>query len=354
MGYLTIGVPAYNGAFNFEDLIQSVALLGLNNDEYEILIVDNASTDNTEQVISGLRETVPNLRFHQNEQNIGRIENWNKVIELAKGEYLILMNVNDRFAEFDIRTYLNYLDANPQMGLIMSDIINQYPHVTYAYPAWKESGVFNFSTYIRESFLNPDVLEFYSLGVLHQHIFRLSVINDNKIRFDDLIPRTTDRLFVAEVITKGNSQFLYTGKAMVKWVANEYRFHFAAQQNKSNFDFNALWLNEYKANLKLTAMAGIPLQDFLNSQAMYAKYLYYAYRIKNAVDFVKRKEPTAELEEVSALAYYHYVKVQARVNKLRLNFVYVEFNALRKKFIKPLRRFRLIGKSARAMPKAAQ
>ena len=350
MSYLTIGVPTFNGAFNFNDLFHSVALLGLHSSEYEILVVDNASTDDTGQVIAALSKTVPNLRFYRNEHNVGRTENWNKVIELAKGDYLILMNVNDRFNKFDIRTYLKYLDENPEVSLVMSDIINRYPHVTYAYPAWKESGVFDFSTYIKESFLNPDVLEFYSLGVLHQHIFRLKTIINNNIRFDDLIPRTTDRLFTAEVITKGNSRFLYTGKAMVKWVANDYRFHFAAQQNKSSFDFNALWLNEYKANFKLATMAGILLKDFLNSQAMYAKYQHYAYRIKSAVDFVKRKEPTAELEEVSALAYYHYIKVQARVNKLRLDIFHVELNALRKKFIKPLRRFRIINKQNRLMP----
>ena len=352
MGYLTIGIPTYNGAFNFNDLMHSISLLGLEDHEYEILIVDNASTDNTNQAVEELSKTIPNLRFYRNDENIGRIQNWNKVIDLSKGDYLILMNANDRFVDFDIKTYLNYLDQNPEMSLVMSDIINVYPLVTYLYPEWKESGVFKFDSYIKETFLNPDVLEFYALGVLHQHIFRSETIKMYNIKFDDLIPRTTDRVFVAEVITKGNSKFYYTGKAMVKWVSNEYRYHFAAQQNLKNFDFNALWLNEYKANLKLTTLAGISLKDFLKSQAMYAKYMHYAYQIKKVVDFVKRKErPTAELEEVSALAYYYYILVQCDVNQIKLSLFNTDLPAWKKKIIKPLRRFKIVKKASRSMPK---
>ena len=288
MSYLTIGIPTYNGAFNLDDLFQSISLLGLREDQFEILIVDNASTDETAVIVEKLLKKVLNLRFYRNENNIGRIENWNKVIELAKGDYLILMNVNDRFIDFDLITYINYLDHNPDISLVMSDIVNVYPLVTYSYPDWDESGNFTFSNYIKNSFLNPDVLEFYSLGVLHQHIFRLNTIRQHHIKFDSLLPRTTDRVFVAQVITSGNSTFYYTGKAMVKWVANQYRYHFATQQNLKNFDFNSLWLNEYKANLILTSLAGISLRNFLKSQAMYAKYMHYAYRLKKIVDFVKK------------------------------------------------------------------
>ena len=67
MGYLTIGIPTYNGAFNFKDLIESIQLLGLKQEEYEILIVDNASTDDTVQVVEELQKNLPNLRFYQNQ-----------------------------------------------------------------------------------------------------------------------------------------------------------------------------------------------------------------------------------------------------------------------------------------------
>ncbi|RYY06688.1 MAG: glycosyltransferase family 2 protein [Sphingobacteriaceae bacterium] len=352
MSFLTIGIPAFNGAFNFKDLMQSINLLGLEPHEFEILVVDNASDDDTVEVIQTLSRDIPNLRFYQNETNIGRIQNWNKVIDQAKGDYLILMNANDRFVDFDLKRWISYLDKNPETSLVMSDIINVYPLVTYAYPEWKENGVFKFDTYIKESFLNPDILEFYSLGVLHQHIFRLKTIKESNIQFDEKIPRTTDRVFVAEVIAKGNSTFYYTGQAMVKWVSNEHRYHFAAQQNLKNFDFNALWLNEYKANLALTTLAGISIKDFLKSQAMYAKYMYHTYKLKQAVDFVKRKAPSAELEEVSAIAYYYYIKVQCDVNNIKLNFLDTDFPALKKKLIKPLRRFKLLRKADRSMEKA--
>lgn len=352
MSYLTIGIPTYNGAFNFTDLIGSISKLGLKEEEYEILIIDNASADDTLQVVENLQKTIPNLRFYRNEKNIGRIQNWNKVIEVSKGTYLILMNVNDRFVNFDTKTYLNYLDKNPEMSLVMSDIINIYPDATYNYPEWNESGIFKFQPYIRETFLNQDIVEFYSLGVLHQHIYRLETIKKHNIKFDDQIPRTTDRVFVAEVICKGNFSFYYTAKPMVTWVSNDKRFHFAAEQNLKSFDFNALWINEYKANLALATMADISLKDFLQSQAIRAKYLDYTFKLKRTVNKVYTKNAPPKLEEVTALAYYYYILAQCQVNNIQLDLLKINAIALNKKIKKPLRRFKLLKKANRTMFKA--
>src|SRR5438128_1505928 len=90
---LTIGIPTYNGGENLLELFDSIKLLGLSSDEYEILVVDNSSEDDTEAIINKLKPHYSNLRYHKNGNNIGRIENWNKVIELTQGDYLIIMNI---------------------------------------------------------------------------------------------------------------------------------------------------------------------------------------------------------------------------------------------------------------------
>src|SRR4051812_24783658 len=102
-GLLTIGIPTYNGGANLRGLFKSIKNLGLNKDEYEILLVDNCSRDDTDIVVEQLQIQYPNLRYYKNLVNIGRIENWNKVIELTQGDYLIIMNVNDRFLNFDVK-----------------------------------------------------------------------------------------------------------------------------------------------------------------------------------------------------------------------------------------------------------
>src|SRR4051812_41318855 len=105
-GLLTIGIPPYNGAANLGELFKSIRYLGLTDNEYEILVVDNASTDNTNDVIAELKLLYPNLRYHQNISNIGRVENWDKVVELSKGEYLIIMNINDRFMPVNLSRHI--------------------------------------------------------------------------------------------------------------------------------------------------------------------------------------------------------------------------------------------------------
>jgi GT2 family glycosyltransferase len=158
-GLLNIGIQTFNGGFNFEELFFSIKNLGLEEYEYEILVVDNASTDDTPALLENLKERYSNLRYYLNDKNIGRTENWDKVVRLAKGEYLILMNVNDRFLSFDVRKYIRYLDRNTNISMLLADINIVYPESAHLFPNFKECGVINLSDYLVKTFLDPKYME---------------------------------------------------------------------------------------------------------------------------------------------------------------------------------------------------
>jgi glycosyltransferase involved in cell wall biosynthesis len=63
---LTIGIPTYNGGDNFIELFSSINNLGLAKDDYEIVVVDNASTDGTAERMEQFRLQLPNLNYHRN------------------------------------------------------------------------------------------------------------------------------------------------------------------------------------------------------------------------------------------------------------------------------------------------
>lgn len=323
-GLLTIGIPTFNGGANLPELLISVENMGLKPHQYELLIVDNCSADGTDQIVDQLRLIYPNIRYYKNEANLGRVENWNRVLELVRGEYLILMNVNDRFMTIDIAMQLSYLAQNPEVPLIMNDVISG----SYQYPNWKQAGLVNFKTYIRKTFLDINHLEFNSLGILQQHIFRTRVILDHQLRFEPRIARTTDRVFIAEVIKKGGGRFFYTGEILVEWNPLANRYHSTVHHTLNQFSFENLWVNEYCANTQVAALAGVPLQNAIESQMIFARFLMLGKMFRSVKKvFRKAKSPETNLEMHTSNMFYNYLKNQARTKKIPIDYFAVNWLA---------------------------
>ena len=66
---LTIGIPNYNWEKYIRDTILSCQNIDVSIDEYEILVIDNCSTDNSVSIIQELQNTIPNLRLVINNKN---------------------------------------------------------------------------------------------------------------------------------------------------------------------------------------------------------------------------------------------------------------------------------------------
>jgi glycosyltransferase involved in cell wall biosynthesis len=349
MPLLTIGIPTFNGGFNFPELFESIKNLGLSDDLYEVLVVDNNSNDNTDEVIEGYKKTIPNLRYHKNSYNIGRVENWNKVIELTTGKYLIHMNVNDRFMKFDVKKYLDYLDQHSEVSLILTDILNVFNGFESTYPNWKESGKLKLKKYITKTFLETDFLEFHSLGVLHQHIFRTEYIKKHNICFDPALPRTTDRVFVGDVLNLNSDVFFYTNEVMVRWQINDSRFHNNIHLDYKKFDMNMLWLNEYNANLKIAQMGAIPFKDFLKGQIAWSKFYHYRYKMRLIQKWFGMKTGEIALEEVTAKLYSSYLYTQARLNDISMNSYEGSLKAVWKVLKMPLKKLGVVKEADRSL-----
>ena len=95
MPKLTIAIPNYNGGENLRRSIESCRTIQIPENNYEILIVDNKSTDNSIDIVNEMKKKFTNIRLVENEKNIGRIQNWNVSIEKALGRYLIFLFSND-------------------------------------------------------------------------------------------------------------------------------------------------------------------------------------------------------------------------------------------------------------------
>ncbi len=89
---LTIAIPTYNRCEYLKELlptvIEQVNKLGVNSENIEILISDNASTDSTSEYVSIY--TDPRISYYCNEVNIGGDKNFIECVRRAKGKYVWL------------------------------------------------------------------------------------------------------------------------------------------------------------------------------------------------------------------------------------------------------------------------
>jgi glycosyltransferase involved in cell wall biosynthesis len=90
---ISICMPTYNGEPFLEEAIHSALTQTLG--DFELLIVDDCSTDNTVAIAQRHALADPRVRVIQNEQNMGLVGNWNKCIGLTNGEWIKFLFQDD-------------------------------------------------------------------------------------------------------------------------------------------------------------------------------------------------------------------------------------------------------------------
>lgn len=82
---VTVGLPVYNGERHVRQAIDSV--LSQTFKDLELVISDNGSTDATGRICGEYAARDPRVRYYRSERNRGAAWNFNRVVELARGEF---------------------------------------------------------------------------------------------------------------------------------------------------------------------------------------------------------------------------------------------------------------------------
>lgn len=91
---VSICIPTYNGAAYLREAIASATAQTFA--DFEILIVDDASSDDTLDIAGELAGDDPRIRIHRNAQRLGLAGNSNRCLELATGEWIKFLFQDDR------------------------------------------------------------------------------------------------------------------------------------------------------------------------------------------------------------------------------------------------------------------
>src|SRR5438045_735726 len=114
---LSIVAPTYNRARMIPRFLESVQTI---TSDCEIIVMDNASTDDTQQVVCGFARRDPRIRYVRHSENIGVIANYNAAMEATQGEYVCCMGDDDSVLPGNFERKLALLDSHPEVGLVYS------------------------------------------------------------------------------------------------------------------------------------------------------------------------------------------------------------------------------------------
>jgi glycosyltransferase involved in cell wall biosynthesis len=112
---LSVGLPVYNGERYVRQAIE--ALLGQTYRDFELIISDNASTDQTEEICRGYAADDRRIRYLRQDRNLGAAPNHNLLVELSRGELFKWASADDLYARDLLERCVDALDADPGLAL---------------------------------------------------------------------------------------------------------------------------------------------------------------------------------------------------------------------------------------------
>lgn len=107
-GLVSIIMPSYNTAPYIKETVQSV--LNQTYENWELIIVDDCSTDNTEEVLSKIYDE--RIRFIKNEKNSGAAVSRNKALREARGQWIAYLDSDDLWMPEKLENQIYFMEKN--------------------------------------------------------------------------------------------------------------------------------------------------------------------------------------------------------------------------------------------------
>lgn len=112
---VSIGMPVYNGERFLKEALDSILAQTFEN--FELIISDNASTDKTQEICKAYAARDRRIKYYRNEHNIGGHRNFNRVFELATGQYFRWAAHDDICGPECLERCVEVLERNPAVVL---------------------------------------------------------------------------------------------------------------------------------------------------------------------------------------------------------------------------------------------
>jgi glycosyltransferase involved in cell wall biosynthesis len=231
MEAITIAIPTYNGEKYIKECFESV--FRQTYPAYEILVVDDQSTDRTVEIVKKYQNDLKNISLYINNKNLGLTGNWNRCIELSKNKWIKFVFQDDILYPDCLRKMYDQLKKDNSefcicgRDFILEDNISDYLRDFYLNKVIKPEKLFKPGNISKETFsvLISNYLFNNVLGEPTTFLFNKSlVLRYGKFSRD--IPQLCDYEFAVRLAS--NTGFSFVPDSLVKFRVHG---HSASQEN---------------------------------------------------------------------------------------------------------------------------
>ncbi len=169
---ISVVMPVFNGADHLREAIDSI--LAQTFKDFEFIIVDDASTDNSRAIIKSYLDQ--RIKLFVNENNLGTAGSLNEAIGKSAGEYIARMDADDISLPDRFETQVKFLDENPQIAMVgtWARVIGDKAGLLIAHPT--DPAILRSNLIFHASFVHPSVMIrrgfFSNLGFKYDPEFR--------------------------------------------------------------------------------------------------------------------------------------------------------------------------------------
>lgn len=108
-------IPAYNAADTIVRCLESIYGLSLKRDEFEVIVIDDCSTDNTCEIVSKYQSQHPNITLLKQPKNNRQGAARNRGVKVAEGEYICFVDADDAVSEGVVKAIRSASDNKTDM-----------------------------------------------------------------------------------------------------------------------------------------------------------------------------------------------------------------------------------------------
>lgn len=122
--FLSIVIPVYNGELVINRCLNSIWNQGLEESTYEVICINDCSTDDTENIIKQVQKNHINLQLLSNPVNKRAGGSRNYGVKEAKGKYIVFIDADDYFHQSVLKKVIAYLSKN-ELDILMCDFARE-------------------------------------------------------------------------------------------------------------------------------------------------------------------------------------------------------------------------------------
>ena len=113
---LSVIIPTYNRSWGLVRSVESVLSQSYQN--FELIIVDDCSPDDTEEVVRSLQDD--RIRYFRQPQNVGVAKNWGTGLNLTQGKFVTFLMDDDFYQPDFLANRIVHLESNPSLVVVFS------------------------------------------------------------------------------------------------------------------------------------------------------------------------------------------------------------------------------------------